>query len=346
MPGSSAEREEEVMNMNQWFEEIRTSDKKAPMPILSFPAAKAMGVTVNELVKSADLQARGVAEMEKRYPCAAAQAYMNLSVEAEAFGAKAVYSDDEIPTIVGQFISDPEEAEALKVPPLGTGQTAVVLEGLSKARELVKDKPFFAECIGPFSLAGRLMDVNEVMVNCYEEPEMVETILTKATAFIKEEILEFKKRGCDGVIMAEPLTGVLSPNLAREFSHPYVKEIIDAVQDETFGVIYHNCGNETVHMLEDIFALGAKACHFGNSVKMTDILAKTPEHMLAMGNVAPAEVFVAGTPETVREATRKLMEELGDHKNFWISSGCDIPPQTDPANIAAFFDAVEEYYNR
>ena len=30
----------------------------------------------------------------------------------------------------------------------------------------------------------------------------------------------------------------------------------------------------------------------------------------------------------------------------WISSGCDVPPQTSPANIKAFFDAVEEFYQR
>ena len=43
--------------------------------------------------------------------------------------------------------------------------------------------------------------------------------------------------------MAEPLTGMLSPNLAEEFSHPYVERIVDAVQDDSFAVIYHNCGN-------------------------------------------------------------------------------------------------------
>ena len=98
-------------------------------------------------------------------------------------------------------------------------------------------------------------------------------------------------------------------------------------------------------MLDDIFALGCKAYHFGDSVDMKVILAKTPEDVLAMGNVSPAVAFVAGTPETVREETLKVMNECGSNRNFWISSGCDIPPQTKPENIKAFFDAVEEYYS-
>ena len=332
------------MNMNQWFEELIASDRKPALPILSFPAAHMQSVTVNDLVNDSDLQAKGVQIINEKYPVAAAQAYMNLSAEAEAFGADCVHSDEEVPTIIGQLVSTPEEADALELPPLGTRQTGTILEGIKKARALVSDKPFFAECIGPFSLAGRLMNVNEIMIDCYDEPEMVETIMQKATAFIKDEIQEFKNLGADGVIMAEPLTGVLSPNLAREFSHPYVKEIIDAVQDDSFSVIYHNCGNDTVHMLEDIFALGAKAYHFGDSVDMKVILEKTPDDVLAMGNVSPAQVFVSGTPESVREATLKLMSECASNKNFWISSGCDIPPQTDPANIEAFFQAVDEFY--
>ena len=332
------------MNMNKWFEELINSDKKPALPILSFPAAKMLGVTVNELVNSSDLQAKGVELITNTYPVAAAQAYMNLSAEAEAFGATCVHSEDEVPTIIGQLISTPEEADALELPAIGTMQTGPILDGLKKARALIKDKPFFAECIGPFSLAGRLMDVNEIMVNCYDEPEMVETIMKKTTEYLIGWMNECKKAGCDGVIMAEPLTGVLSPSLAREFSHPYVKELVEAVQDEDYAVIYHNCGNETVHMLDDIFALGCKAYHFGDSVDMKVILDKTPEDVLAMGNISPAVAFVAGTPEGIREATLNLMKECGDNKNFWISSGCDIPPQTNPVNIKAFFDAVDEYY--
>ena len=334
------------MNMDKWIKDMIANDKKPALPILSFPAAAMQGVTVNELVNNSDLQANGVRLISETYPVAAAQAYMNLSAEAEAFGAECIHSEDEVPTIVGQLIEEPEDADALQIPALGTGQTKAILEGIAKARALVTDKPFFAECIGPYSLAGRLMNVNEIMVMCYEEPEMVHTVMRKSTDFIKEEILEFKKLGADGVIMAEPLTGILSPTLAEEFSHPYVKEIVDAVQDENFIVIYHNCGNETVRMLDGIYGLGCRAYHFGDSVNMKDVLAGTPDDVLAMGNLSPAVVFVAGTPESIREETLKMMEEFAGNKNFWISSGCDVPPQTNPDNIKAFFDAVEEFYAR
>ena len=49
-----------------------------------------------------------------------------------------------------------------------------------KACQEISDRPVLAGCIGPFSLAGRLMDVSEIMILCYEEPELVHAVLGKA----------------------------------------------------------------------------------------------------------------------------------------------------------------------
>ena len=122
---------------------------------------------------------------------------------------------------------------------------------------------------------------------------------------------------------------------------PYVKRIIDALQDDDFAVIYHNCGNAVPAMLEGIYALGAAAYHFGNAVDMGQILEKTPADILVMGNVDPAGEFAGGTVESITAATRQLMEKCGHYPNFLPSSGCDIPAHAKWDNIHAFFRAVE-----
>ena len=40
------------------------------------------------------------------------------------------------------------------------------------------------------------------------------------------------------------------------------------------------------------------------------------------------------------------MEKCCSHKNFVISSGCDIPPLSSWDNIDAFFNAVDEFYSK
>ena len=37
----------------------------------------------------------------------------------------------------------------------------------------------------------------------------------------------YLEAGADGIMMAEPLAGVLSPDMMAEFSAPYVKRIVD-----------------------------------------------------------------------------------------------------------------------
>lgn len=335
-----------VMDMQKWQEEIKATLKKKAMPILSFPCVSLLGVTVKELVLSSELQAQGMKAIAKRCDTLASVSMMDLSVEAEAFGAKVRFSEDEVPTVIGALVTSEEEANALQIPSLNSARLPIYLNAIQTAKTMITDRPVFAGVIGPFSLAGRLMDVSEAMVNCYVEPEMVHTVLQKVTEFLIAYIGEYKKLGANGVVMAEPLAGMLSPALAEEFSAPYVKQIVDAVQDKNFMIIYHNCGDNVNLMTESILSTGCSAYHFGNSVKMSEMLAKIPNDIIVMGNVDPAGQIKNGTPETIREKTLELLNECSQYPNFVVSSGCDIPHTSSWENIDAFFNAVDEFYTK
>ena len=144
--------------------------------------------------------------------------------------------------------------------------------------------------------------------------------------------------------MAEPLAGLLSPSLVEEFSSPYVKRIVDALQDENFLVIYHNCGNTTVQSIDSILSTGSAAYHFGNAIDMAEMMRHIPADTVAMGNVDPAGQFRNGTPESIRQETLSILKACSGYPNFVISSGCDIPPLSKWENIDAFFAAAKEFY--
>ena len=316
------------------------AEKKRALPILSFPASQKLGVTVEELVKSAPLQAEAMALIANQTDTLAGISLMDLSVEAEAFGAKVRFSADEIPAVVGQLISDEDEADALEVPGLDAGRIGIFVDAVKLARGRITGKPLLAGMIGPYSLAGRLMDVTEIMYTCYDEPETVHKVLEKATQFLIAYGAAMKEAGADGIMMAEPLAGILSPDMAEEFSMPYVKQIIDVLQTDDFAIIYHNCGNSVASMLDGIFAQGAAAYHFGNAVDMESVMKAAPENELCMGNIDPAAQFANGTPESMTEAVRDLMDRCGRYTNFVPSSGCDIPAHSRWENIEAFFKAL------
>ncbi len=334
------------MNMTQWLQDVKAAPVKKPMPVLSFPCIQLLGIDVQQLISSSDYQAKGMKAVADRTAAAASVSMMDLSLEAEAFGSTIRVSPDEVPAVIGHIVENQEQADALKVPEVGAGRTAIYVEAIKKACGLITDRPVFAGVIGPFSLAGRLLDVSEAMIYCYDDPDMVHTVLTKATDFLIKYIRAYKEVGANGVVVAEPLAGLLSPALNDEFSVPYMKRIVDELQDDDFLIIYHNCGGGTIRMIDGILSIGAGAYHFGNAIDMTEMVKHIPDDTVVMGNIDPAGEFRNGTPESIRKATMDLLAACGEHKNFVISSGCDIPPLSSWDNIDAFFAAAKEYYHQ
>ena len=107
----------------------------------------------------------------------------------------------------------------------------------------------------------------------------------------------------------------------------------------------HNCGAKLVH-LDKVLESGAEIYHFGAPMDIVAALERVAGQVILGGNLDPAAVFHGGTPESVRTATLALLDATKDHKNYFISSGCDIPPGTPLANLEAFYKAVADFSGR
>ena len=279
----------------------------------------------------------------ERCPVGAALNMMDLSVEAEAFGAKIRVSENENPTVEKGIIDDIADAGAIAVPAVGAGRTGIYLEGVRLAKQEIANAPVFCGVIGPYSLAGRLFDMTGLMMECFDSPEDVQVLLEKCAAFLTAYLKAFQEAGADGVILAEPAAGLLSPALAEEFSTPYVKQIFDAVNREDFVLCYHNCGSSAADMTDSLSALPADIFHFGNAVDLKKAISEMPPDRIVMGNVNPV-LFRQGTPEEVRADVRRVYDACGGCDNFMLSSGCDIPAASRWENIDAYFDEVQTIY--
>ncbi|MBR5849878.1 MAG: uroporphyrinogen decarboxylase family protein [Alistipes sp.] len=328
--------------MKQWIAEVMNSPKRIALPIMTHPGIEYIGKTVREAVTDGEVHFAAIKALAERYPSAACTVIMDLTVEAEAFGAPILIPEEEIPTVTGRLVSDAASVDALQVPSLDAARVPEYLKANRLAAEQIKDRPVLAGCIGPFSLAGRLYDMSEIMVAIYIEPDVIMNLLDKCTAFLIDYCKALKATGVAGVVMAEPAAGLLSNEDHQMYATPYIKQIVEAVQDDDFTVILHNCGNTgqcTGAMVES----GAAAMHFGNLVDIPQALTEVPENILVMGNLDPVGVLKQATPEEVAAATTDLLEKTREAKNFVISTGCDLPPAVPEANIKAFFDAVEAY---
>lgn len=332
------------INMRQWVADVISQKTVTALPVMTHPGIELNGNTVRQAVSDGRVHCDAVMTLTRRYPTVAAATIMDLTTEAEAFGAEIAFSDEAVPAVSSRLLPTVESIYELKVPSLKAGRIPAYLKANLLAAKAIGDRPLLAGCIGPFSLAGRLYDMSEIMALIYENPDAAHTLLRKCTDFIEKYCQALKLTGANGVVMAEPAAGLMSNDDCKLFSSQYVRRIVEQVQDDTFMVVLHNCGN-TGHCTEAMVATGAAAYHFGNKCLMEEVIREVPPTALAMGNLDPVSVFKDGTTELMRAKVLDLLEHMRNYPNFVLSSGCDTPPHTPIENIDAFFGALNEFNN-
>ena len=88
---------------------------------MSYVGLELTGMNVLDVVKDSKKQARCIQALAEHFPASAGfVTIMDLSVEAEAFGAQVKYEENETPTVIGQLIGNVEAAVSLKVPEIGS----------------------------------------------------------------------------------------------------------------------------------------------------------------------------------------------------------------------------------
>lgn len=321
---------------------ILSSPNPIPMPIGVYAGLEITGASVRDAVTNSQAQYEAILAIHEKFQTQVLQTAMDLSAEAEIFGCQIRMFDDEIPTVIGKKVTCEQEIDQLVLPSAGDGRTAVHLQTAQKLATHSDGCPVLGGVIGPFSLAGRLMGVSEALELTLTAPELIHKLLQKVTQFLIEYVLAFRAQGADGVIMAEPAAGLLSPRGLSQFSSAYIKNIVEATQSENFMIVLHNCGAKLVH-LPKILESGATIFHFGKPMDIGEALKKVDNQVILAGNLDPTSVFHNGTEAEVITQTLALMKLSSEHKNFVPSSGCDLAPHTPIQNLEAFFSTVRGY---
>ncbi len=306
------------------------------MPISTYPGLALTGARVSDLVTNPAAQFEAQVALHERYHTPVVLSAMDLSAEAEAFGCTLHLADNEVPSVTGRLVENMKQAQDLAIPQPGDRRTGVYLETVRRLRQ-IRGPLVLGGCIGPFSLAARLAGVSEALELTMTEPDLMSTLIEKSAAFLTSYALAFREAGADGLIMAEPAAGLLSPRAMSAFSSAYVRQIGEAVSDGRFALILHNCGAKLLH-LPTILETGLSTFHFGAPMDIVSALNQVSPEVVLCGNLDPTAVFVQMPPAEVEARVTGLLAATA-RKNFVLSSGCDLPPGASLTNLDAFYRA-------
>ncbi|WP_372950789.1 uroporphyrinogen decarboxylase family protein [Mariniphaga sp.] len=266
-----------------------------------------------------------------------------MCTEPSAFGAKMVWDEYNLPH-ANKIISDISEAGTLKVPnPKTDGLLPFVIQRLLNYQRPMQEMGHevkFAIARGPLNIASFLMGTTELMMGFMMDPENSHKLLETITQFTIGWLQHQKKKfpSIEGILVLDDIVGFVGDDECREYAVPYIKRIFNAFKSKLN--FFHNDAQgliSTPYLKE----MGVHLFNFSFEHSMKEIRELAGPEIGLIGNLPPRDVLAAGTPEQVREETRKMVHEFGDKNRVIWSCGGGMPPEVTTVNIKAFKETID-----
>lgn len=327
-------------------------------PLAGYPGTQLTGTKIVDAIKHADLQAETLITMQERFGFDVIFPFMDLSVEAEALGLEIEYHENGSPDVREHPVASTEDLEKFHVPdPAADGRMKVFTDTIRLVKAHTRaatgtEEVTSAEAAAtgteevltagyvssPFTLAGLLMGAENIAINTLMDPEFCHACIDFATSCIIPYAKAQQEAGADSVVLLDPTAVLLSPDLYDTFVKPYVEKVTEVLD---IPVILHVCG-QTTPIMKNLASTRVDALSLDSDVNLPGIMPLIPEDMLIIGNINPVGTMLYADAEGVRSETRNLIEKMRRHRNFILSSGCDLPANTPLENIEAFMQAAHE----
>lgn len=267
----------------------------------------------------------------------------DMGVEAEALGCTVKYYDDGsdrvlYPTISGKLAEKVDDL-ALEVPAdlAHTGRIPLVVEAIGALKGKVGDQVAVgAWVLGPFTLAGQIIELDQLLKSSYKKPDLINSVLTKLADTLTEIANLYLSAGADYITVREmgATSDVISPRMFERLIVPHLQRVFGAIPAPT---VLHICG-DTNPIVELMAQAGADAISVDQKNDLAASRGKLPDTLL-FGNIDPYNLLVQGTPETVETGIRDIIAAGPDA----VWPGCDIWPEVPPENFHALMRTMKKY---
>jgi uroporphyrinogen decarboxylase len=206
----------------------------------------------------------------------------------------------------------------------------------------------WGEQAGCWQHACCLVDVNKLILCCFDKPDWVHRflgiLLEKKLQFIESmRKAKFDLIETGGGAASSTL---ISPNLHKEFCLPYDRKLHDALHSLGFKITYHTCGG-TLGIEEMIVANGSDVSEtlapkgIGGNQEPWEFAAKIRGRLALIGGLDQCSVLTDGTKEEIKAKVHELFEKVGRNGGY-ICSLSDHFFETPLENIRAYSDAAKE----
>lgn len=265
----------------------------------------------------------------------------DMTSEAEVFGCKIKANSNSPPTITQKApIKDIDEID---IPQDYTNQKRLAV--INNSIELLKNEypeiPVIVGLVGPFTLAGQIIGIEELVKMINTKSFTVETVLDVVLEAQIELAKTYANAGADVICIPD---GSASPDLLKpEHFREYEKETInDLAKNIKCQSIIHMCGKSRP-ILKDLLKINFNGLSIEESINTGE--AKMVKETLSsdtviIGNISSTQTLLNKTAPEVKKEVNQILK----HGTDILAPSCGIAPKTPLENIKAFIEARNEYY--
>ncbi len=248
-------------------------------------------------------------------------------------------------------IDTPADIAVLPVPDPADSLRYVMDAVSLTARTLAGAVPLLGFAGSPWTLATYMIEggssktFSRAKAFLLNEPEAAHQLLDKLTRATVDYLAAQIASGADAVQVFDSWGGVLSPDMYRKFSLPYLEKIVRGLQHAGHGdtpVILFSKGAHFA--LADMADTGAHALGVDWTTDLSEARRLTMDKVALQGNLDPCVLYAAD--DVIRREVQRVLNAYGDAPGHVFNLGHGMHPDMQPEKLAVMVDAVHELSQR
>lgn len=300
-------------------------------------AAALARVALGDYVRDGELLARCQIQALEYYDYDAVFALMDVNVETEAVGSVLTYRADQYPIISSYALSDGADLDTLSAPdPHQAGRMPELLKAARILRREVGDDVLVVGCVlGPMTLATQLVGIETALHLAIDDLDKFARLLDFAAEVVIRFGVAQVEAGAHLPIVFDPSSSpaVIPTQFYRELVLPRLKRMFAAFKQAGSAANWLHTAGPAEPILPFYPQAGVDIANIDFCVSPVDAMQALPQTCLD-GNIKPFS-FIEADPEVIADESARLLNLFADRGGFILSSGCEIPPESKPENIAA-----------
>ena len=198
--------------------------------------------------------------------------------------------------------------------------------------------------------AWQIVSMDKLMMDFIEHPDQAAYVLDRVTENAIIMAKRFAEADCDGLLCGDDVGMqhklMMHPDMWREWLKTRWAKVWKAAKEikPDIQIWYHSDGN-IEDIIPDLIEIGLDILNPVQPECMDPekLKAQYGDTVAFWGCVGTQTVFPFGTPDEMRATIKWLIETVGKDGGLYLAPTHVLEPEVPWENIAAYFEAIEEY---